>query len=432
MWTIDEIFNICRDNPLYNTSYPLNPKDWKKYEVDGVLPIGSRPLSFYLHIPFCRQSCSFCEYTRMKCPPNGLQHKYIDTLKKDVSSFLDNHGAVMLQGCDIGGGTPTALNHSCFSCLMDIYSYIICHTLQSEDFESSIEATFQTLDDSKIKMIADTGIKRVSIGIQSSDKRLLDNHLRNFETAKKMASILDKLHAAGIEKVNLDLMYGLNSQTLQSIKKDIETISLLSPQQITLYELRTNSNGYKSMMIKEELFSMYCTYFDAFVNMGFHARFGQNTFSIDNNDMGVSSYLRHRMTEGGDYRGFGISAQSMSQNGISYNIHKGMEISGTELDVTTFDNIRYYKLPPHELASKYIAISAYHGAFSLEQVTEILGENANIFFQDVIDYCTRNNFITINDDIVRITRDGYKYYGAIFSLFYLPTNAINLNHFPYT
>ena len=423
MWTIDEIFNNRKDNPLYNTSYPLNPKDWKKYEVDGVLPIGSRPLSFYLHIPFCQQSCSFCEYTRMKCPSNELQHKYIDTLKKDISSFLDNHGAVMLQGCDIGGGTPTALSHSCFSRLMDIYSYIICRTLQSEDFEPSIEATFQTLDDSKIRMIANTGIKRVSIGIQSSDKRLLDTHLRSSETVKKMALTLDKLYAAGIEKVNLDLMYGLNAQTLQSIKNDIETICLLSPQQITLYELRTNSNGYTSMMTKEELFSMYCAYFDAFVNMGFHARFGQNTFSIDINDKGVSSYLRHRMTKGGDYRGFGISAQSMSQSGISYNICKGKELSGTELEATTYDNIRYYKLPPHELASKYIAISAYHGAFSLEHVTEILGENANTKYHDVIDYCTRNNFITINDDIVRITRDGYKYYGAIFSLFYLPSNT---------
>lgn len=388
--------------------------------MNGDLPFDSRPMSFYLHIPFCRQTCSFCEYTRMKSPSEEVQNRYIDILERDIVRFVSVHGTPVLAGCDIGGGTPSVLNDNGFLRLMDIYRYILGNTRQTDDFEPSIEATFQTLDDRKIRMIAEAGIGRVSIGIQSASSKVLGIYKRSTTPLKEMVATVENALAAGIQKVNIDLMYGLKSQTPDSVEADIDTIRAINPQQVTLYELRTNIIAHNPTMGKEDLYSLYCRYFEALLGMGYHAKFGQNTFSRDCRDEGLSSYLRHRMIDGTDYRGFGVSAQSMSPYGISYNIHKMKRLRESDFNVPSFDSYTYYRLPRHELASKYIAISAYYGEFSLAHLSAILGEDANIRYRDAIEYCLNNNLVTQSGDIIRITREGFKYYGAVFSLFYHP------------
>lgn len=425
MKQIGDIFNERKDNPLYNTSYPLSPADWRQYEAEGQLPFDPRPISFYLHIPFCTQSCSFCEYTRMRCPSEKVQHQYLDILENDVKHFLTVHRATVLEGCDIGGGTPTSLCDSTFARLMELYRYIIARTSQTGDYEPSIEATSGTLGFNRIRMIAEAGIKRVSIGIQTADRVILHNHKRNCsDPLISVCRTIERLRREGISKVNIDLMYGMRNQTFETVDSDIKAIRMLSPQQVTLYELRTNMNGYGFSMSKEDLFQMYGRYYDALVKMGYHAMFGQNTFSLDSNDKGVSSYLRHRMTEGSDYVGFGVSAQSMSRFGVSYNIHKGKVLTDIDLNASSYNSGRHYRLPPSELASKYIAISAYNGRFSLAKVSEILGEDARYHFRDVISFCTDNGLISVDGDTVNITHDGFKYYGAVFSLFYLPPHLL--------
>ena len=420
MGRFEDIFNERKDNPLYNTSYPLSPKDWKQYETVGELPLDDWKLSIYIHIPFCRQACSFCEYTRMTHPSDETQHLYMSILKRDVDHFLEQHPSILLEGCDIGGGTPTTLNVREFDRLMDIYHSIISHSIQTEDFEPSIEATFRSLDTSRMFMIADAGIKRISFGLQSSDNGILERHMRDMDTIKNMARTIENAITTGIRKVNIDLMYGLKGQTWESVDSDMKAIQRLSPQQVTIYELRTNMNGYSITKTKDELFMSYCRYYEALVEMGYHAEFGQNTFSKSPNDKGVSSYLRHRMTECSAYKGFGISAQSMSRFGVSYNILKGSRFSEKNLNVSSFVSGKHYRLPPSEIVSKYIAISAYHGRFSLAKVSEILGEDARQHFRKIICFCIDNGLINIEGDTVSITRDGFRYYGAVFSLFYLP------------
>lgn len=103
----------------------------------------------------------------------------------------------------------------------------------------------------------------------------------------------------------------MKGQTAESLRHDAETLAFLNPEQITLYELRTNMIKEESHLSKQELFYFYSYLYNKLISMGYSARFGQNTFSKSPTDMGVSSYLRSRMLEGVAYKGFGISAQSM-------------------------------------------------------------------------------------------------------------------------
>ena len=414
--TIAELFESRKNDPRWNTSYPLSPNDWAIYRVSDSLPFDhDSSLSFYIHIPFCKQLCSFCEYTRMLCPDESVQTAYLQAIAKDIKDFKSHYKDYKLLGFDIGGGTPTSLSEDNFSLLMDVYQRAIDGLVLSDNYEPSIEATFGTLSEAKLACMVKNGLRRLSLGVQSSCHSIMYKHYRDNGDECKMSEWMEKAWNAGVKKVNLDFMYGLQGQDVSSIAKDLELISRLHPQQVTLYELRTNMLGIKEQFSKEELFAQYVQYYDGLMAMGYHARFGQNTFSVDNLDYGVSSYLRERMLNGSSYKGFGMSAQSMSTAGVSYNY--GKQSRCPELNrIVGYKEEYTYILPPKELISKYMAISAYSGSFSVKRLIE-LGVNEETL-NEVLDYAFSSELLYMGaNDRVYVTRKGFVNYGALFSLF---------------
>ena len=395
---LETLFHQRKDDPVWNTSYPLSPRDWETYRTDGPLSFeGERELSFYVHIPFCRRLCAFCEYARMLCPSADRQRAYVEAVGADIRAFLSRHGGFTLRGFDIGGGTPTALSAGNLSRLLDIYDETVDDLTLAPDFEPSIEGTFRTLTDEKLRRIAQSGIRRLSLGLQSASRAVLRRQNREDNPPGLMEEKLALARRAGITKVNLDLMYGLASQSAATIEADLAPFS------------------------KDELYHHYTLFFDGLSALGYKARFGQNTFTKDAADEGVSSYLRSRMLEGASYKGFGLSAQSMSRRGVSYNVGKVARPDSALLARSTFGEQDTYLLPPEELAAKYIAISAYHGSFSLEHLSRMLGRNAVRHYEAPTAFCLQNGLMEASGDRLCITREGFRHYGAVFSLFYAPS-----------
>lgn len=417
MLRIEQIWRKRTDNNRYNTSYPLHPSDWIKYRVPGPLPFSDTRCAFYIHIPFCARLCSFCEYTRMRCPEEHLQIQYLKTLAKDVNLFCAEHSVSELYGFDIGGGTPTVLSNAAFSFLIELYHGIMERFTLSNDYEPSIEGTFHSVSEQKLTQAVKAGIKRLSLGLQSSEQSVLLAHNRENLRLEHMRNQMEMIRSCGVRKINLDLMYGLNGQSHKSINTDVEYIATLNPEQVTLYEWRTNMLRVAEQPRLEQNYAAYAMYYDALKKLGYNARFGQNTFSRSTEDEGCSSYLRHRMLSASAYKGFGISAQSMSSAGISYNLGKNTKILPTS--ASSFEIGDTYVLPPRELAAKYIAISAYYGGFSLNRLSELMQCRADVIFEEQICFVLSHGLMERCGDILYITQKGYRHYGATFSLFYL-------------
>lgn len=418
MEDLENLLERLKENDLLNTSYPLRVKDWDAFRVHESLSFDDeRELACYIHIPFCKQLCSFCEYCRMPLSSAEIQEKYLRTFESDINRFISRHKHISLYGFDIGGGTPTCLDEFYFHLLMDIYDNTVNRLSRTADFEPSIEATFQTLTIDKIRRIAQSGIKRISLGVQTTDSKILTDYHRRTTQIKEMQHWMDVIHECGIEKINLDMMYGLDGQNEKSIENDITVLQMLYPEQITLYELRPNIIGCHSVD-KFQLYNIYSTLWQGIHEMGYRGRFGQNTFSLDRDDFGMSSYLRHRMLNGKAYKGFGISAQSMSKHGLSYNIGKLSNNPSIYLNMDSFPEEYTYKLPTKERLAKFISISAYSGSLSLQSLSKIIGLNANSFFRKEIQFALSEGLFTKEDDTLYITRKGFKYYGATFALFY--------------
>ena len=424
MKSIENIYNERLQNYNLNTSYPLTPSDWAKYRVIQKLPFAKNEnMSFYIHIPFCRNLCKFCEYTRMKSPNEEVQQHYLHILDSDIQNFTKENPHIVLHGFDIGGGTPTALSNNNFAHLIDIYQKTVSSVKISPDFEPSIEGTFQTLTEDKMQMISKAGIKRLSLGIQSTNSEVLSVNQRSDESASIMKKWIEYAKSTGIQKINIDIMYGLQGQTLEEIGSEMKIVTLLNTEQVTLYELRANMlNNVDSYTTKEDLFQSYNALYNGLISLNYQARFGQNSFSMNKEDFGVSSYLRNRMLNGLSYKGFGISAQSMSNYGISYNVGKNNTDLSRCINLPTYNEEYTYHLPKRELLSKYIAISAYSGQLSLKKASAILDDDCVKYFRREIDFCIEHELMTLENDTLFITRKGFKNYGAVFSLFYESNN----------
>lgn len=417
-YDIEPLFSLAKTDILCNTSYPLKPQYFNDYRSKKDIMQAVESLSFYFHIPFCRHLCKFCEYIRFLNGEEKREMKYVSDLIDQADRYMDTHTVKLLYGLDIGGGTPTALKTSAFRMLVSYISNLLDTLPLDVNFESSTEFSFSTIDEEKIDIISRSGINRMSTGIQIYDKEILEKNHREMFSIMQMKKVMSRLHSAGIGKINLDIMYGFNEQTDLTIENTQRVIEELSPEQVTLYEMRYNRNTLPHEQItRQTLFDQYEKLYNGIRALGYHAEFGMNTFS-KYSDSGVSSYLRRRMLEARAYKGFGISAQSMSMDGISYNILKSCK----DTYLPDYDRLMeedVYLLPKEEIAAKYVSVSLYHGQFSFAILSEILGTDAKEYYQQEAEYLEANKLIVdCENDICRLTRKGFLYYGAVAALFW--------------
>jgi hypothetical protein len=108
----------------------------------------------------------------------------------------------------------------------------------------------------------------------------------------------------------------------------------------------------------------------------------------------------------------------MSPNGVSYNVGKSPSMTRKAMLESSFNEEYTYNLPPFELAAKYIAIAAYNGSFSIQRVSELIGMDAWEYYKEELKYCLDLGLIYVDNGRAFITKLGFKYYGAVFSLFY--------------
>lgn len=301
---------------------------------------------------------------------------------------------------------------------MEICKKIITKLKTVEDFEPSIEGTFETIDEFKLKEIYEAGFRRISLGIQTMNLAILKKNNRKNLGINDILEKCKLIKNAGIQKINIDFMYGLEGQNLKDLDDAIELVKNMNVEQITLYEMRYNLICKNKEIDRKNLYNQYEYIYNKLIELGYNAHFGQNTFSKDKQDLGLSSYLRYRMIYNISYKGFGISAQSKSKCGMSYNVGKARKPLEECLKAGTFKEEDIYVLPKEELLAKFIAISMYYGKFKLSIMKSIIEENPLEYYKEEFEFLVKNNYVEISDDEVTITKKGFEYYSAIGALFY--------------
>lgn len=189
-----------------------------------------KELGIYVHIPFCKQKCSYCDFISYSNKSN-LVKEYIEVLKREIENSSINEYEITT--IYFGGGTPSYVEDKY---IVDVLETIKQYYNISKNAEITIEVNPGTVTEEKLKNYIKAGINRLSIGLQSCNNNLLkmigrihsyEEFLNTYELARKV----------GFKNINVDLMIGLPNQNLEDVKDSLKKIIELSPEHISVYSL---------------------------------------------------------------------------------------------------------------------------------------------------------------------------------------------------
>jgi len=184
--------------------------------------------SVYIHIPFCDSICSYCDFNKLFYNSN-LVDKYLNSLEKEL---IENYNGEVINTIYIGGGTPSSLNMKQLEKLFCIISRI----KKSKNLEFTFECNPENMDIEKIKLLKTNGVNRVSIGVQSFNDEIL-KLLNRKHKKEDVIVLINNLKKVEINNINIDLIFGINNQTISDIKKDLDCFIELNIPHISYYSL---------------------------------------------------------------------------------------------------------------------------------------------------------------------------------------------------
>ena len=209
--------------------------------------------SVYIHIPFCKSICSYCDFCKVFYVKRWVD-SYLDELYKEIS---DRYEGETIKTLYIGGGSPSQLNGT----ELDKLEKIINLFSFAPDIEFTFEANINDLNDLYLTRLKNIGVNRLSIGVESfNDAKLkLMGREANFDDAMKIMKIA---RSKGFNNINIDFIYGFPNETLSVVKDDIKKILKLKPDHISAYGLIFEPNTrlfmhYKNGVSQDEEYEMY-------------------------------------------------------------------------------------------------------------------------------------------------------------------------------
>ncbi|MET0266903.1 MAG: oxygen-independent coproporphyrinogen III oxidase [Duganella sp.] len=235
------ISKLSQSGPRY-TSYPtadrFQPDFGYSQFLEAVAGLrlrrSQRPLSLYIHIPFCNTICYYCGCNKIVTRDTSKAATYLGYLKQE----LDMQGRLFagigkIEQLHFGGGTPTYLSDRQMGDLMG-YLHDNFDFATDAQGEYSIEIDPRTVTPERIHSLRAQGFNRVSLGVQDFDPEV-QKAVNRIQPEAETRAVMDAARAAGFRSISIDLIYGLPKQTMESVERTIDQVIEASPDRIALY-----------------------------------------------------------------------------------------------------------------------------------------------------------------------------------------------------
>lgn len=204
----------------------------------GVLQLSSLPpLSLYVHVPWCVRKCPYCDFNSHEMSGDLPEQDYLAALRADLEQALPLIWGRQVVSIFIGGGTPSLLSSQT---LDDMLALFRAYLNVWPDAEVTLEANPGTLDAGRFKAYAQSGVNRISLGIQSFQDAKL-KALGRIHTADQARAAIQSAQQA-VARVNLDLMFALPGQNLAECEADIREAMSFGTEHLSLYNLTLEPN----------------------------------------------------------------------------------------------------------------------------------------------------------------------------------------------
>jgi oxygen-independent coproporphyrinogen-3 oxidase len=274
-------------------------------------------LSLYLHFPFCKQKCAYCDFNSYDSLEN-LIVPYVEALRTEIESYLPEQRLV--RSIFFGGGTPSYLPAKL---LEELLCFIKEYFQLSHNAEITIETNPGTVKKPELAQFKSVGFNRLSIGLQASQDRLLRG-IGRIHSWVDFLNVFEAGRSVGFNNLSVDLIFGLPGQTFRDWRETLERTVSLQPEHISAYGLQLESGTKLAADIRrsltqlpseDEVVEMMNLCMNYLPDQGYQhyeiSNYAKPDFECDHN----LSYWR-----GGNYLGFGAGAYSTDNNERWFNI----------------------------------------------------------------------------------------------------------------
>jgi len=241
LFDIDLIRRYDQAGPRY-TSYPtavqfhpnFTPEDYHHYAHQSNTELPIKPLSLYLHIPFCDTLCFYCACNKIATKDHTLAAPYLQRLHREIAlqSQLFNPSRPVTQ-LHWGGGTPTFISHSEMQTLMQTIRQHF-HLLDDDSGEYSIEIDPRAANQATIALLRHLGFNRMSLGVQDFDPQV-QQAINRIQSEAETFTILQAARQTGFKSISIDLIYGLPHQSTQSFAQTLTKILTVKPNRLSIF-----------------------------------------------------------------------------------------------------------------------------------------------------------------------------------------------------
>ena len=190
------------------------------------------PLSVYVHIPFCESLCFYCACNKIVTKHHARAAEYLEYLSREVDLYVNKMGCGQtITQLHLGGGTPTFFSDDELDALI---AMLRRNFKLAPSGEYSIEVDPRTVDEARLKRLADMGFNRLSFGVQDFDFEV-QKAVHRIQPAEQVFDLVAVARRLGFESINVDLIYGLPKQTEASFQRTLAQVASLRPDRIALY-----------------------------------------------------------------------------------------------------------------------------------------------------------------------------------------------------
>ncbi len=327
-----------------------------KATVNGKMKKEKKPLGLYIHIPFCKSKCEYCDFCSFV--PNGqsvIEH-YTDALILQMEDWSNRCRPYEIDSVYIGGGTPTSLDEKR---LARIIEAIYANFRIARRAEFSFEANPATCDFKQLRRLRRLGVNRLSIGLQSAHENEL-RALGRTHGFKDFVQTYDAARRADFDNISADLMYGIPEQTEQSFLRSLTSLCNLEPDHVSLYSLKIE-NGTPFADKKDSLVlpgedAEYAMYTSA---VSYLASRGLKRYEISNFSLPECRSLHNlKYWHCDEYLGLGASAHSyfegerFSTTRVISDYTDALEIIGNNINIVTSCD----KITSRECMEEYVML----------------------------------------------------------------------------
>ena len=279
-------------------------------------------LGIYIHIPFCLKKCYYCDFVSYSNKEEMIE-KYIFALCKEILQNADILSERKVETIYIGGGTPSYIDAKYIKQILDtLYMLVDKQYLK----EVTIECNPNSITKEKLEIYKESGINRISIGLQSIYDDILKT-IGRVHTFSDFTSALELVNQSGIDNISIDLIYPLPNLDFNRFKDTVDYVIGLKDKNvkhISIYNLEVHENtkldfllkeGYASLVDEDEEYEMYKYLVSTLQEKGF-LRYEISNYALE----GYSSKHNLRYWEQKEYLGFGVNASSFLNSSRYKNI----------------------------------------------------------------------------------------------------------------